>query len=266
MVQDLVFGDVVEGILEGPVGDGIALSQSSADGGVFELVDGGPLESLPPRASVHHAVGAQGLQSPLERFHLAHFVVLLDVLFPQVRAVPGVVSGLVAHGDALGAEDLGFEVVGRLQLAEEGDGFVEEMEGVHHHHLALSAGQVAHAVEEMGDHHVAGDHGVGEDGVAVVLHAYFEGTHGLFLQMLQTHLFGFGDVLFLVEDFRHGQTRDGRRAAAAADSESRSGGNEGGHRCQSGGGARDEGQREFHDGTSVGLVQLKNWRGKTALP
>lgn len=37
VVGDFVFGDVVECVLEGPVGDGVAFGESSSDGCVFEL-------------------------------------------------------------------------------------------------------------------------------------------------------------------------------------------------------------------------------------
>lgn len=36
-MRDIVFGNVVEGVLESPVGDGVAFGESSSDGCVFEL-------------------------------------------------------------------------------------------------------------------------------------------------------------------------------------------------------------------------------------
>ena len=62
VVGHLVFGDVVKGVLEGPISDGVALSQPTSDGSVFELVD--------------HAVGVGRLETPLEGFHLAYLVAL----------------------------------------------------------------------------------------------------------------------------------------------------------------------------------------------
>mmetsp|Transcript_9659 Transcript_9659/g.22765 ORF Transcript_9659/g.22765 Transcript_9659/m.22765 type:complete len:259 (+) Transcript_9659:754-1530(+) len=212
MVGYLVLGDVVEGVLEGPVGQGVALGEAAADGGVLELVDPGALESLPAGAAVDHAVGVEGLEAALEGLDLADLVVLLDVLLPEVGAVLLVVGRLVSDGDALGAEDLGLEAVEVLDLAEEVHGLGEEVEGVDDHDLGLAVLEVAEAVEEVRDDDVAGDHGVGEDGVAVVLAGDLEGEHGLLLEVLEAHLLGLGDELLLVEGIAVGGHGEGRGA------------------------------------------------------
>jgi len=77
------------------------------------------------------------------------------------------------------------------------------VESVDAHDCAFAAVlEVSHAVEQVGDDDITGNHGIGENSVSVVLARNFEGVHGLFLQMLQTHLLGFGNELFLVELFR----------------------------------------------------------------
>jgi len=53
----------------------------------------------------------------------------------------------------------------------------------------------------VGDDHISGNEGVGENGIAVVLAGDFEGEHGLFFEVFETHFFGFGNVGFLVEYF-----------------------------------------------------------------
>ena len=223
VVRDLVLGNVIEGVLEGPVGEGVALGEAASDGGVLELVDPGALESLPAGAAVDHAVGVEGLETALEGLDLADLVVLLDVLLPEVGSVLLVVGLLVTDGDALGAEDLGLEAVEVLDLAEELHGLGEEVEGVDDHDLGLAVLEVAEAVEKVGDDDVAGDHGVGEDGVAVVLARDLEGEHGLLLEVLEAHLLGLGDELLLVEGIvigghgkGHGAGGDGRRRAGDA--------------------------------------------------
>eukprot|EP00967_Tisochrysis_lutea_P021820 scaffold24830_cov32-Tisochrysis_lutea.AAC.3 len=47
-------------------------------------------------------------------------------------------------------------------------------------YLALAVLKVAKAVEEMSDDAVARNHGVGEDGILVVLARDLEGPHGLY--------------------------------------------------------------------------------------
>mmetsp|Transcript_9173 Transcript_9173/g.13734 ORF Transcript_9173/g.13734 Transcript_9173/m.13734 type:complete len:237 (+) Transcript_9173:784-1494(+) len=202
MVGNLVLGNVIKGILEGPVSDGVALGKTTSDGRVFELIDPCALKSLPPGTSVDHAIGAQSLESTLEGLDLAHLVVLLDVLLPKVGSVFCVVSGLVTDGDALRAEYLGLEIIRLLDLLQELHGLGEEVERIDDHNLALSIGQVSHAVKQVGNDAVTSDHGVGEDGVSVVLDGDFEGEHGLFLQILEAHFLGFSDELFLVELLR----------------------------------------------------------------
>ena len=109
VVRHLVLGDVVEGVLERPVRDRVALGQATADGRVLELVDPRALEPLPAGAAVDHAVGVERLQAALEGLDLADLVILLDVLLPQVGAVLLVVRRLVTRRNALGAEDLGMK-------------------------------------------------------------------------------------------------------------------------------------------------------------
>lgn len=78
VVGDFVLGDVVESVLKSPVSDGVALGKSSADGGIFELVDPGTFKSLPSCSAIDHAVGVEGLESSLEWFDFANSVVFLQ--------------------------------------------------------------------------------------------------------------------------------------------------------------------------------------------
>mmetsp|Transcript_40978 Transcript_40978/g.123627 ORF Transcript_40978/g.123627 Transcript_40978/m.123627 type:complete len:403 (+) Transcript_40978:376-1584(+) len=168
MMRDIVLRNVIEGVLEGPVGQGVALGQPSADGSVLELVDPRPFESLPSGASVDHAVGVESLESALERLDLAHLVVLLNVLLPQIGAVLSVVGVFVEYGDSLGAENLGLESVVLLDLLDEIDSFGEEVEGINAHDRAFAVLEITEAIEKVRNDHVAGDEGVGEDGVVEV--------------------------------------------------------------------------------------------------
>mmetsp|Transcript_65970 Transcript_65970/g.148891 ORF Transcript_65970/g.148891 Transcript_65970/m.148891 type:complete len:350 (-) Transcript_65970:403-1452(-) len=111
---DLVLGDVVEGVLEGPVGQGVDLGQAAVHGRVLEEIDPRALEPLPAGPAVDHAVCLEGLEAAAEGLHLAHLVVLLDVLLPQVRPELLVVLGLV--GAALRLENLRLEAVVLLHL------------------------------------------------------------------------------------------------------------------------------------------------------
>mmetsp|Transcript_21986 Transcript_21986/g.47928 ORF Transcript_21986/g.47928 Transcript_21986/m.47928 type:complete len:208 (-) Transcript_21986:256-879(-) len=199
MVRYLVLGNVIEGILESPVGERVTLGKSTADGGVLELIDPGTLESLPSRTAVDHAVGVESLEAALEGLYLADLVVLLNVLLPKVGTVLLVVGCLVPDGDSLSAEHLGLEAVVILDLLEEFHGLGEEVEGIDDHDGSLAILEVAKTIEEVGDYDIAGDHGVGEDGVAVVLAGDLEGEHGLLLEILQAHLLRFGDELLLIE-------------------------------------------------------------------
>ena len=113
---DIVLGDVVEGVLKGPVRKGIALGKASTNGGILKLIDPGALESLPTGPAVDHAVGVEGLEAALEGLDLADLVVLLNVLLPEVGAVLRVVAVLVADIDALGAEHFGLEAIMILDL------------------------------------------------------------------------------------------------------------------------------------------------------
>jgi hypothetical protein len=239
VVGHLVLGNVVEGIFQSPVGDGVALGEASTDGGVLELVDPSTLKSLPPCSSVDHAVGIASLESTLEGFHLAHTIVLLNILLPQVSSVSLVVGGLVANGDSLGAEDLGLEAVVLLDLAKERNGLGEEVEGVDDHDLALAVLEVAHAVQKVGDDDITGNHGIGEDGVFVILAGDLEGEHSLLLQVLHAHFFGFRNELFLVEllvgHFQAGGLGEGHAARGKGRAESSAiGGGEGENKLHGG--------------------------------
>mmetsp|Transcript_20589 Transcript_20589/g.60136 ORF Transcript_20589/g.60136 Transcript_20589/m.60136 type:complete len:217 (-) Transcript_20589:79-729(-) len=197
MVRDLVLGDVVEGVLKGPVGDGVHLGQATADGRVLEQVDVGPLEALPPSPAVDHHVGLESLESTLKWLNLADLVVLLNVLLPQVRAELLVVHGLVRA--ALGLEHLSLEAVELFDLLQELHGLGKEVEGVDHHDLGLARLEVPEAVEQVSDHAVTSNHRVGEDRVLMVLHGQLEGVHGLLLQVRQAHVLGLLDRGFHVE-------------------------------------------------------------------
>lgn len=136
-----------------------------------------------------------------------------------------------------------------LDLPQELHGLGEEVEGVHDHDLGLSALEVAHAVEEVGDDDVSGDEGVGEDGVAVVFDGDFEGEHGLFFEVFEAHFFGLGDEGFLVEDF-------GLRGGVGHEEGGGAGGAEEGQGGLVGGGegrGRVDGQGEGGDGGGVGF-------------
>ena len=63
----------------------------------------------------------------------------------------------------------------------------------------LSALKVPKPVQKVGDHNIPCNHGVGEDGVLVVLAGDLEGVHGLLLEVLHAHLLGILDVSLLVK-------------------------------------------------------------------
>mmetsp|Transcript_38608 Transcript_38608/g.64974 ORF Transcript_38608/g.64974 Transcript_38608/m.64974 type:complete len:400 (+) Transcript_38608:73-1272(+) len=183
MVEDLVLGDVVEGVLEGPVGEGVNLGEATTDGRALIQVDPRALDALPAGAAVDHHVAAGLLEAALEGLDLAHAIVLLNVNLPQVRTVLRVVHALVRA--VLRLVDLCLEVVGLLNILQELHGLGEEMEGVHAHHLALAARQVAEAMQKVSDDGIASNHRVGEHRVAEPLDGKLERTHSLLLQMLQ---------------------------------------------------------------------------------
>ena len=197
-----MLGNVVEAIFESPVGQRIALGESSSDGGILEKIDPGTLKSLPSGAAVDHAVSVQGLESTLEGFDLADAIVLLNIFLPQISSVSLVVTILVSDRDSFCAEYLGLESVVIFDFLKEFHGLGEQVEGIDAHDGALvTVLQVSHAVKQVGNDDVTGNHGIRENGVSVVLARNFEGVHGLFLQVFQTHFLGFGDELFLVELF-----------------------------------------------------------------
>ena len=235
VVRDFVLGNVVEAIFESPVGQRIALGKSSSDRSILEKIDPGTFKSLPSGTSIDHTVGVQGLESTLEGFDLAYTIVLFDVFLPQIDTVSLVVSTLVSDRDSFGAEDLGLESVEFLDFLKESHGFREQVEGIDTHDRAFVAVlQISHAVEQVGDDDITGNHRIREDGVFVVLARNFEGVHGLFFQVLQTHFLRFGNELFLVELF--GGDRD--------DTGSHSGGSVGRCECSSKVGAVESGGGE----------------------
>mmetsp|Transcript_6238 Transcript_6238/g.10302 ORF Transcript_6238/g.10302 Transcript_6238/m.10302 type:complete len:215 (+) Transcript_6238:676-1320(+) len=211
MVGDLVFGNVIKCILQSPVSKRVALGQSTSNGGILELINPRPLKSLPPRSSVNHTISVASLQSPLERLNLAHLIILLNVLLPKIGTELGIVRRLVSHRHALGTEDLGLESVKFLNLPQEVHGLGKKVEGINDHNLGHAVLQISHAVEQVRDDGITGNQGVGENGIAVVLASDFKGEHGLFLEVLEAHFFGFGDEGFLIEDLgivvRHGECR-----------------------------------------------------------
>jgi hypothetical protein len=183
----LVGLDVIEDVLEGPVGERVALGEAAANGRVLELVDPRALEALPARAPVDHAVRVERLEAALEGLDLADLVVLLNVLLPQVGAVLGVVTVLVEQRHALRGEDLRLEVVLLLDRLEEGERLVEEVEGVDDHDLALARLEVAQLAQQVRDHAVARDHRVREDRVVKVLARRLKREHRLLLEVLEAH-------------------------------------------------------------------------------
>mmetsp|Transcript_13005 Transcript_13005/g.29900 ORF Transcript_13005/g.29900 Transcript_13005/m.29900 type:complete len:239 (+) Transcript_13005:627-1343(+) len=187
MHGDLVLGDVVKAVLEGPVRQGVDLRQSSADGGVLEQVDVSTLKTVIPPTAVDHHVGVEGLQASLEGLDLADLVVLFDVNLPQIRAKLLVVFCLVRTPNRL--EDVGLELVVPLQLAEECHGLRKQMEGVDDHDLDLAALEVPKPVKKVGDDTISRNHGVGKDSVLKLLDL-FESKHSLLLQVLQSLVLG----------------------------------------------------------------------------
>mmetsp|Transcript_71676 Transcript_71676/g.118697 ORF Transcript_71676/g.118697 Transcript_71676/m.118697 type:complete len:211 (-) Transcript_71676:457-1089(-) len=143
VVRNLVLGNVLEGVLQCPVGEWIALGQTSANGGILEGVNPRPLEALPPGTAIDHAVSLECLEATLERFDLADLVVLLDVLLPQVGTVLFVVRCFITHWHALRTEDLCLEAVVLLNALHELHGLIEEMESVNHHDLDFAILEVA---------------------------------------------------------------------------------------------------------------------------
>lgn len=59
-MKDLVLGDVVEGVLEGPVGEGVNLGEATTDGRALVQIDPRALDALPAGAAVDHHVAACG--------------------------------------------------------------------------------------------------------------------------------------------------------------------------------------------------------------
>ena len=161
---------------------------------------------LPAGAAVDHAVGVERLEAALEGLDLADFVVLLDVLLPEVLAVLGIEGGLVEFLDALRAENLGLEAVLLLNLLEEGQRLREKVEGVNDHDLGAAVLQVAHTVEQVGDDAVTRDHRVREDSVVEVLARGLEREHRLLLKVLKPHVLGLLDEGLLVEGHVHSGT------------------------------------------------------------
>ena len=88
--------------LRGGVCVGTHLGEAATNRGVLEEVNVRTLEALPPGAAVDHHIGLAGLEATLERLHLAHLVVLVDVDLPQVGAELGVILGL--GGEAVRGE------------------------------------------------------------------------------------------------------------------------------------------------------------------
>mmetsp|Transcript_81129 Transcript_81129/g.148057 ORF Transcript_81129/g.148057 Transcript_81129/m.148057 type:complete len:211 (+) Transcript_81129:355-987(+) len=143
VVWNLVLGNVLEGVLQSPVGQWIALGQTSTNGGILKGVNPSPLKALPPGAAIDHAVSFQCLEAALERFHLAHLVVLLNVLLPQVGTILLVVRSFVPARYTLGAEDFPLEAIEFFKLTDELHGLIEEMESVNHHDLDFAILEVA---------------------------------------------------------------------------------------------------------------------------
>jgi hypothetical protein len=68
------------------IGRAAHLGHATTDGGVLVEVDVGALITVVPPAAVEHDAGLKGLETALEGLDLAHLVVLLDVLLPEVGA------------------------------------------------------------------------------------------------------------------------------------------------------------------------------------
>mmetsp|Transcript_62296 Transcript_62296/g.114763 ORF Transcript_62296/g.114763 Transcript_62296/m.114763 type:complete len:211 (-) Transcript_62296:9-641(-) len=143
VVGNLVLGNVLESILQRPVGQGVALGQATANRCVLKGVNPGALESLPAGATVDHAICLQRLETTLEGLNLADLVILLNVLLPEVGSVFFVICCLVSTWHTLCAEDLSLETIVLLDILHELHGLVKEVEGVNHHDLDFAILQVA---------------------------------------------------------------------------------------------------------------------------
>ena len=125
-----------------------------------------------------------------------------------------------------------------FDFAEKVHRFGEEMEGVHHHNLGLAGLEISHSMQQVGNHDIPRNQGVGEYGIPIILHCNLESEHGLFFEVFETHLFGFGDVGFLVEDLVGGEGGGGGDCAGGGEGAGGGGGGEG----RDGGEAEAEGE------------------------
>mmetsp|Transcript_24303 Transcript_24303/g.36823 ORF Transcript_24303/g.36823 Transcript_24303/m.36823 type:complete len:262 (+) Transcript_24303:705-1490(+) len=201
MMRNLILGNIIKRILQSPISNRVTLGQATPNRSILKLINPRPLKSLPPRTSINHTIGIQCLQSTLEWFHLAHLVVLFNILLPQVGTILCIIASLVSNGNTLGTEYFGLESIKLLNLTQEIHSLREEVEGIHNHNLGCSILEISHAVQKVGDDDISGNHGIGKYSVTVVLNGNFQGEHGLFLEVLEAHFFGFGNVGFLVKDF-----------------------------------------------------------------
>ena len=73
------------------------------------------------------------------------------------------------------------------------------MKGINDHNLGLSVLQVSKASQKIGNDTVARNHGIGKDGIAIVLAADFERIHGLLFEVRESEFLALDVELFLVE-------------------------------------------------------------------
>ena len=101
MIRNVVLRNIIEGVLQGPIGKGVELRESFPNRGVVGQVDVCTFESLPTGTSVDHEVSSQDLETTLEGLNLTNLVIchivviLLDILFPEVSSIFSVIPSLL---------------------------------------------------------------------------------------------------------------------------------------------------------------------------
>ena len=77
-MRNVVLRNIIEGVLQGPIGKGVELRESFPNRGVLGQVDVCTFESLPTGTSVDHEVSSQDLETTLEGLNLTNLVILLS--------------------------------------------------------------------------------------------------------------------------------------------------------------------------------------------
>mmetsp|Transcript_28375 Transcript_28375/g.64263 ORF Transcript_28375/g.64263 Transcript_28375/m.64263 type:complete len:308 (+) Transcript_28375:673-1596(+) len=205
-----LLSSIVEAVLERPVRERVQFGQSTTDRRNLGDIDVGALSAVVAAAAVDHDVRVQRLETALEGLNLADFVILLNVLLPQVGTVLLVEVGerlgreVTRRWQALRAEHVRGEAVLLLDCREEGHRVVEKVVGVHNHDLRLAGFERADLAEQVGDDAVADDHRVREDDAIKLVHRHAQRRERLLLEVLKASFLGILDELGDVHAHRSG--------------------------------------------------------------